>query len=100
MLTQMTAKGGDLLAVASASATESRSSAWLRKNRAAESEFLPSAPTPMAGARYILARERVHPVDIPFAAALKVFTRWCAGAGELVQAMQITRQSSISAPHV
>jgi uncharacterized membrane protein len=30
----------------------------------------PSVPTPMAGAIYILPRERVHPVDVPFTKAL------------------------------
>ena len=28
--------------------------------------FVPSVPTPFAGAVYILSRERVHLVDIPF----------------------------------
>ena len=37
--------------------------------------LVPSVPTPMAGALYILPRERVHPVDIPFATVLRVFTR-------------------------
>ena len=50
--------------------------------------LVPSVPTPMAGALYILPRRRVHPVDVPFAAALKVFTKWGTGAGEFVRAMQ------------
>jgi uncharacterized membrane protein len=62
--------------------------------------LVPSVPTPMAGALYILPRERVHPVDVPFTAALKVFSRWGAGAGEFVQAMQRTSKSPISAPNV
>lgn len=28
--------------------------------------LVPSVPTPMAGAIYILPRERVHPVNVPF----------------------------------
>ena len=52
--------------------------------------LVPSAPTPMAGALYILPPERVHPVDIPFTSALKVFSKWGAGAGEFVRAMQPT----------
>jgi uncharacterized membrane protein len=52
--------------------------------------LVPSVPTPMAGALYILPPERVHPVDIPFASALKVFSKWGAGAGEFVRAMQPT----------
>jgi uncharacterized membrane protein len=50
--------------------------------------LVPSVPTPMAGALYILPRERVHPVDVPFTTALKVFSKWGMGAGEFVQAMQ------------
>jgi uncharacterized membrane protein len=50
--------------------------------------LVPSVPTPMAGTLYILPRERVHPVDVPFATALKVFSKWGTGAGEFVRAMQ------------
>jgi uncharacterized membrane protein len=50
--------------------------------------LVPSVPTPMAGALYILPRARVHPVDVSFTTALKVFTKWGTGAGEFVQAMQ------------
>jgi uncharacterized membrane protein len=50
--------------------------------------LVPSVPTPMAGALYILPPERVHPVDVPFTSALKVFTKWGQGAGEFVQAMK------------
>lgn len=57
--------------------------------------LVPSVPTPMAGALYILPPERVHPVDIPFTTALKVFTKWGAGAGDFVRAMQ-----SATPPHI
>jgi hypothetical protein len=50
--------------------------------------LVPSVPTPMAGALYILPRERVHPVDVSFTTALKVFTKWGTGAGEFVKAMR------------
>ena len=50
--------------------------------------LVPSVPTPMAGALYILPRKRVHPVDVSFTAALKVFSKWGTGAGEFVRAMQ------------
>jgi hypothetical protein len=50
--------------------------------------LVPSVPTPMAGAVYILPPERVHPVDVPFTAALRVFTKWGAGSSEFVQAME------------
>lgn len=50
--------------------------------------FVPSVPTPFAGAVYILSRERVHLVDIPFTQAIKSVSRWGAGSGELVAAMR------------
>lgn len=50
--------------------------------------LVPSAPTPMAGSIYILPRDRVHPVDIPFTKAIAVFSKWGTGAGEFVQAMK------------
>ena len=50
--------------------------------------LVPSAPTPMAGSVYILPRDRVHPVDIPFTKAIGVFSKWGMGAGEFVQAMR------------
>ena len=49
--------------------------------------FVPSVPTPFAGAIYILSAERVHPLNIPFAHAIKVITRWGSGSKELVNAM-------------
>ena len=36
----------------------------------------------MAGSLYILPPRRVHPVDVPFTVALKVFSKWGVGAGE------------------
>jgi uncharacterized membrane protein len=58
--------------------------------------LVPSVPTPMAGALYILPRERVHPVDVPFTTALKVFSKWGAGAGEFVRGMQPASISPIA----
>ncbi len=60
--------------------------------------LVPSVPTPMAGALYILPRERVHPVDVPFTKALAVFSKWGTGAGEFVRAMQAGSVPSISKP--
>jgi hypothetical protein len=57
--------------------------------------FVPSAPTPLAGAIYILTAERVHPVDVPFTQAVKVLTRWGSGSKELVAAMQESRVPSL-----
>jgi uncharacterized membrane protein len=50
--------------------------------------FVPSVPTPLAGAVYILSRERVHPLDVPFTQAIKAVSRWGAGSKELVAAMK------------
>src|SRR5215813_9169267 len=50
--------------------------------------FVPSIPTPFAGAVYVLDRARVHPVEVPFTDALKVVSRWGSGAKELVAAME------------
>ncbi len=49
--------------------------------------FVPSVPTPFAGAVYILARERVHPLDVPFTQAIQSVSRWGSGSKELVLAM-------------
>jgi uncharacterized membrane protein len=53
--------------------------------------FVPSVPTPMAGAIYILTAERVHPVNVPFTQAIKAVTRWGTGSKELVAAMEGSR---------
>ena len=50
--------------------------------------FVPSVPTPFAGAVYILSRERVHLVDVPFTQAMKSVSRWGSGSKELVAAMK------------
>jgi uncharacterized membrane protein len=50
--------------------------------------FVPSIPTPLAGAVYILERKRVHPLDVPFAQGLKTVSRWGSGSKELVAAME------------
>ena len=56
--------------------------------------FVPSSPTPLAGAIYILSPERVHPLNVSFAQALKVVTRWGSGSKALVEAMQERRTPS------
>ena len=50
--------------------------------------FVPSVPTPLAGAVYILTRERVHPLSVGFGQAFKTVSRWGAGSKELVAAME------------
>ena len=50
--------------------------------------FVPSVPTPMAGAVYILAAHRVHPLDVPFTQVIKVISHWGSGSKDLVAAME------------
>ena len=50
--------------------------------------FVPSVPTPLAGAVYIMARERVHLLDVPFTQAIRSISRWGSGSKELVAAMR------------
>jgi uncharacterized membrane protein len=50
--------------------------------------FVPSVPTPFAGAIYILSPDRVHPLNVSFTQAVKVVSRWGSGSAELVAAME------------
>ncbi len=50
--------------------------------------FVPSIPTPLAGAVYILGPERVHVLDIPFTQAVKSVSRWGSGSKDLLAAMR------------
>jgi uncharacterized membrane protein len=50
--------------------------------------FVPSVPTPLAGAVYVLTPERVHPLDVPFTQGVKPLSRWGSGCKELVAAMK------------
>ena len=52
--------------------------------------FVPSVPTPMAGAVYCLDRNRVHLVAVGFPQAVRTISRWGSGMGELVAAMEKT----------
>jgi uncharacterized membrane protein len=56
--------------------------------------FVPSVPTPAAGAIYIIANERVHPVDVPFTQAVSVISKWGAGSSELLAGMKRAAQKS------
>jgi uncharacterized membrane protein len=52
--------------------------------------FVPSVPTPLAGAVYVLRRERVHILEIPFTQAVSSISRWGSGSKHLVAAMRTT----------
>jgi len=58
--------------------------------------FVPSIPTPLAGAVYVLTANRVHPIDVPFTQALKAVSQWGSGCGKLVAAMQDREQRSLA----
>jgi uncharacterized membrane protein len=49
--------------------------------------FVPSVPTPFAGAVYVLNRTRVHPIDVPFKQAIQTISKWGSGSKDLVAAM-------------
>ena len=51
--------------------------------------LVPSVPTPAAGSLFILPRERVHPLNVPFTQAVKVISKWGAGAGELARGVSV-----------
>ena len=50
--------------------------------------FVPSVPTPLAGAVYVLTPARVHILDVPFTQAIRSVSRWGSGSGDLVAAMR------------
>ncbi len=50
--------------------------------------FVPSIPTPLAGAVYILTSDRVHPLDVPFTQAIRTISQWGSGSKDLLAAMQ------------
>jgi len=50
--------------------------------------LVPSVPTPVAGALYILSPTRVHRVNVPLSHLIRVYTKWGEGAGALVAAME------------
>jgi len=60
--------------------------------------FVPSVPTPFAGAVYILNAARVHPIDVPFAQALQSISKWGSGSKALVAAMKEPNPASVSPP--
>jgi uncharacterized membrane protein len=59
--------------------------------------FIPSAPTPMAGAILIMPGERVHAIDVPLGTVLGCVSKWGTGAGELLAAME-SRPTTSSLP--
>jgi len=54
--------------------------------------FVPSIPTPLAGAVYILTSDRVHPLDVPFTQAIRTISQWGSGSKDLLAAMEKKRE--------
>ncbi len=48
--------------------------------------FVPSVPTPLSGAVYILTRDRVHPLNITAGCLIRTMARWGMGARDLAAA--------------
>lgn len=53
--------------------------------------FVPSVPTPMAGAIYIIANHRVHRLDVPAMSVMQCLSKRGAGSVELVAAYDSAR---------
>ena len=59
--------------------------------------FVPSIPTPLAGAVYVLPADRVHPLNVPFTQAIKSISRWGAGCKELLAEMATSGDAGVRA---
>jgi uncharacterized membrane protein len=53
--------------------------------------FVPSVPTPFAGAIYVLTPDRVHELDVPVAQAARAISQWGIGTAALVGKMKQRR---------
>jgi len=60
--------------------------------------FMPSVPTPMAGSIFIMPSDRVHPIDVPVTTMMKCISKWGAGSGELLAALENLRLKSTQNP--
>ena len=80
---------GDMFAVALVEMGDGLVMAFVveRHDDGAYTVFVPSVPTPAAGAVFIVAKERVHLVDVPFAKTASVISNWGAGARDIRTAM-------------
>ena len=50
--------------------------------------FVPSVPTPFAGAIYVLTPDRVHELDVPVAQAARAISQWGIGTKTLIDNMK------------
>ena len=58
--------------------------------------FVPSVPTPMAGAVYIIDNKRVHPLDLPAVAVMQCISKWGGGSDKLLAAYDAARVRATS----
>jgi uncharacterized membrane protein len=54
--------------------------------------FVPSVPTPMSGAIYIIASSRVHRLELPAMAVMQCVSKWGAESGKLLAAYDAARE--------
>jgi uncharacterized membrane protein len=50
--------------------------------------FVPSVPTPFAGALYVLTPDRVHELEVPVAQAARAISQWGIGTKSLIESMK------------
>ena len=53
--------------------------------------FIPGVPSPIRGSVYVLARERVRPLEASFAQTVHALSRWGSGVGRLVAGVESER---------
>jgi uncharacterized membrane protein len=58
--------------------------------------FIPSVPTPMAGAVYIIDNNRVHPLDLPAVSVMQCISKWGGGSDKLLAAYDAARVRATS----
>jgi uncharacterized membrane protein len=56
---------------------------------------IPSVPTPMAGAVYIIDNSRVHPLDLPAVSVMQCISKWGGGSAKLLAAYDAARAASL-----
>ena len=54
--------------------------------------FIPSVPSPVRGSVYVMARERVRPLNASFAQTIHALSRWGSGFGNLVVGLESERR--------
>jgi uncharacterized membrane protein len=58
--------------------------------------FIPSVPTPMAGAVYIIDNNRVHSFKLPAVSVMQCISRWGGGSDKLVAALDAASSRATS----